>query len=326
MNYITYQQKDCFTGCVVNALNALGIKCSEAEVLLYGGGFKIRYKTMSTPEDTKYLLYGELREASINFLNMLGVKYVLTEYDNLEKALLVYYEAKSEGASVMFVVAADSIRYHQVFRQAAGSQHCLNILDIDEVKGTARVSDGYIPTTPVLMYEGDVPLGSLYEGYQKSGYNTLIIYPSEEKIEDFRCPKKEKQMIQEMLEHYIKGEQEGENYIGKSAILKICDDLNMIKDWERERFRVKMMDFNTLYKTWGFVGSKRILAEFFAERDFLSEYYGEMNDIAEKWNGLARYIVKTAIAYRPAMIDSFREKVKELVSKEEELFAKIIDI
>ncbi len=53
MNYVTYQQKECFTGCIVNALNAFGVKCTESDVLLYGDGFRIRYKTIYTEDNSK---------------------------------------------------------------------------------------------------------------------------------------------------------------------------------------------------------------------------------------------------------------------------------
>ena len=322
MNYVTYQQKDCFTGCIVNALRAFGIDVSEADVLLYGGGFRIRYRTIATQDNSKYLIYGELREACLAFLEKVGLRFEFEELGTLEKGMEKYRSAKSEGANVMFSVCADCIGYDPIFRQASDSFHCLNILDIDEDKGEAIVSDGYIPTTPVRKYEGIMPLDNLFTGYEKTKCTTLVIYPPNRPIK-FRQDN-ENESICSVLKQYLASECDGEYYTGCEAIIRLCNDLNRIKDWEREPFCAKLMDFNTVYKTWGFIGVKRILAELCRERESLASYYEEMDEIAEKWNGLSRYIVKIALSYRPTMIDQFKEKAVGLISQEKELYKKMI--
>lgn len=322
MNYVTYQQSDCFTGCIVNGLRALGVDVSEADVLLYGGGFRIRYRTITLQDNSKYLIYGELREACLAFLEKTGIHYEFTELGSRESALEKYREAKAQGANVLFSVRADCIDYDPIFKQATDSTHCLNILDINEAAGTVVVSDGYIPTTPIKHYEGEMPLERLLEGHSVTKYLTLVIYPPESSI-TFR-QSDENGLIRGVLERYLSAERDGENYTGYEAIQQLCKDLDNIRDWDRERFRDKLMDLNTVYKTWGFIGSKRILAELCRERAALAQFYDAMNDIAERWNGLSRFIVKTAISGRVTMIDGLQEKNQALINQEKELYGRIL--
>ena len=322
MNYVTYQQRDCFTGCIVNGLRALDADVSEADVLLYGGGFRIRYKTITLKDNSKYLIYGELREACLAFLDKIGIRYELSELGSKESALEKFRAAKAQGANVMFSVRADCIGYDPIFKQAVDSTHCLNILGIDEAAGTAIVSDGYIPTTPITHFEGEMPLERLLDGHSATSCQTLVIYPPEKPVA-FR-QSDESAIIRGVLERYLLAERDGENYTGYMAIQQLCSDLENIKDWDRQRFRDKLMDLNTVYKTWGFIGSKRILAELCRERAALVQYYDEMNDIAEKWNGLSRFIVKAAISGRPAMIGQLQEKTAALIEQEKELYGRIL--
>lgn len=322
MSFITYQQKDCLTGCIVNALRSKGLFCSEADVLLYGGGFLIRYRTITTKDNTKYLIYGELREACFKFLKMLEIPYEYTEYGSLEEARTHYNTAKEQDANVIFAVRADCIDYHPIFHQASDSQHCLNILQINAEQNTATVSDGYIPSTPVSKFEGEMPLDRLYEGYQNAAFSTVTVYPFPA-IPDFRRPD-EKETVRAILQQYIDPPRSDEIRYGKDAVLQLCEDLFLIRDWEKEAFSAKMFDFNTVYKTWGFIGAKRIFAELCAERSYLMPFAAEADEIAEKWNGLSRLIVKIAICGRASMLDGFRSKVQELVQREEALYSRII--
>lgn len=322
MSFITYQQKDCLTGCIVNALRSKGLSCSEADVLLYGGGFLIRYRTITTKDNTKYLIYGELREACFRFLQALNIPYEYIEYGSPEEASAHYAAAKEQGANVIFAVRADCIDYHPIFHQASESQHCLNILQINAEQNTATVSDGYIPSTPVTKYEGEMPLDRLYEGYQNAAFSTVTIYPFAA-LPDFRRPD-EKTMIREILQQYINPPQQDGIFFGKDAVLQLCNDLFLIRDWEKDAFSAKMFDFNTVYKTWGFIGAKRIFAELCAERPYLTQFEAEANEIAEKWNGLSRLIIKIAICGRASMLEGFCSKVRELIQREETLYTSII--
>lgn len=322
MNYVTYQQKDCLTGCIVNVLRSKGLPCSEADILLYGGGFLIRYRTISTPENTKYLIYGELREACFHFLQSVGVRYEYQDYGSPEEASAHYIAAKEQDAGVIFAVRADCIDYHPIFHQASDSQHCLTILHLDPERNTAAVSDGYIPSTPVSKYEGNMPLDRLLAGYEHANFSTVTVYPLPE-IPSFRRAD-ETAMLRDVLQTYIDPPKSDGIYYGKDAVLQLCDDLFLIKDWEKAAFSAKMFDFNTVYKTWGFIGAKRILAELCSERQCLMPYAEDMDDIAEKWNGLSRLIVKIAICGRSSMLEGFRSKVQDLVHREETLYAEIL--
>ncbi len=169
-----------------------------------------------------------------------------------------------------------------------------------------------------------MPLAKLYEGYEKTKFCTLIIYTLKSEIY-FRTDD-ERSLIRNVLESYLSVERDGENYTGKEALARLCDDLYRIKNWDREAFKAKLMDFNTVYKTWGLIGVKRIISELCSEKPYLAEFYPEKDEIAEKRNGLSRYIVKIAIAYRPAMIDSFKDKVLALIEQEDTLYQKILSV
>lgn len=329
MNYITYQQKDCFTGCIVNAVRALGKNCTEAEILLKGDGFTIRYKPTVIDGTPRFLLITELREACIKYLNDNNIIYKEFCGETLDRARKIVKEAIDLGNIPLVQIAANSIHYHPVFNQTTNSLHCLNILAVDEDRNIAVVSDGYVPTTPVLTYDGEMPISDLEDGYERSERHIFVfsqvkdhnIDDGEECVSRFEISK-----IKRVLTEYMSGGEKEGVFYGISAVKKVFESLECVMDWPKDEFRNKIMDFNNIYKTWGFISAKRIMAELFDECECLKQFAEEMDNIAEAWNGLSRMMVKMAIAYRPSSLLSIKEKVLELTEKEKELFSAVIGV
>lgn len=301
--YITKLSKHCYYGNVVSILNYLGLNINEAELVLLSEGLNC-----SCVFKQEKLYWGIPIEYCSVGLEKLEIETVM-----LEDEEAIQNSAK-RNVPFLLKIKASFLEYSYIFKEAERNHY---IVVINEQDSKLLISDSFIPTIPLEIFQGTVEATNIYDAITQGcakGY--IFKIPNELKNTSKMCHK--------LFYDYLKKATSGGE---KSIISSLCFFFTTALENKNQLFNKEVL--SGLAYDLRYSGA---IVRFEYLIYFIEQYCVTVPTVKEdvvklktRWELLSNKIMKCAITLKEQYyIKLFNEEIPALIEDEIHIYRNII--
>ena len=311
--YKPIQSYECLNSCITGYSNYNGFNVCCDDVFFIGDGFDISIIKKDIPT-----IGARLYESNFDFMDNVGIKYVIDKFACREEAESFLDNAVKEEKTLSIKVSSELLEHSRVFRQTENSPHYLNIIGMSESK--LYIADGYVPTSDPTSYDGLVDKNAIIEAWQKMEFR-YILTDYDNVSKSLTCVKEiaNKKLIKQ-LSDYIANDVEkmviGEllNYL--ENCIKCNKDNKLVKD--------TFIKVNYQLKIYGYITSKRYIYEKIARDWCDNELVNRYKQIIDRWNKVCILLLKAGYGNSLKQLLLTKENILNLIEEEMSILNEIL--
>lgn len=315
VDYVTVQGTDCFSACVVNYLNYVGIDISSGIICVWGGGFNQSF----TNEDNTFRITCDMPDAVRNFLKEHDGKLIEANANNdiAEKFLKDNVDNENK---IMIAVRTDNFDYDDIFKQSQSWSHCVNIIGYDD--NGFIISDGYVPSMVPKTYQGGLSYEKTIEAWKKDDYYYMIFNFEDFNAADFHNKSILRKKLKQQLTAFIEADKK-DSRNGFGAFKFLLDSIQA--SYTLKEFINISQKINNDLKVYGFFSIRASLLLLLDEIDDTSEFYERYNDIFKKYHKFCILLLKLGFSRSEKDFNKLMSFAYDVFDTEKQFFYDLIE-
>ena len=345
-NYHTSASKICLMGCITDVLNYYGFALCEGALFVHAEGSMPYYKPFSIDEYIEnshtavppFPIFGGMRY-DIPFMldrlqDNLNLKINRFSVQAEQEARDIVTAHISQGMPVLSLLSRKFLPYmHKGFQDDV--THCINVIGCDTK--ALFVSDTYIPTNPVTIYEGTLSVSDFIKSvnasidifYAKFPFNCITISQEDpqafqrksltEKLEPFRNLQSQ---------HFASSVNRDGYYVGLRAYEKLLEDMDTWFAYCRYPIFTGLMAMlhAKITNFGGPVITNSLLSDYFCflssagNMQILNSLGDMFLNLGKKWLTVGNLCGKASVVFHNNSGRGIKQKLSEVIALEREIY------
>ncbi|MFE9279568.1 BtrH N-terminal domain-containing protein [Paenibacillus glucanolyticus] len=333
-DFVTYQGIQCYIVCFQNYLRNAGVDIDEYEIFFLGNGFVTCYEKKLQNESVELFLRSYINESVDVFCKEYNLEYIkYKDIENSEAEELIE-NCISRNIPVILRIDAGCINYNAAFKNAYGLGFSHYVIVLNRSENGFLVSDGYVPTVPASIFQGEFESGQLRQA-RNARNNVCIIIPKEQLLQFQNSWNRDEmtdrvvQAINASILSFLTGGTIQNSYYGVRAMEAWISDLPFLHDYYEERFTEKMYDLYKKIRMRGFIGSRYLLNKavgYLSEHKsiFGKQIVTDLQQVTRSWDMFGMSLLKIGIAKRKNDLVSLAQRANEIYGNELDTYNRIL--